>query len=232
MESLSIVVPVYNEDLNLKNLTLEINQSLAQKYNYEIIFVNDGSTDNSINVIYELKKIFSNIKLINFKKNNGQSFCIYKGIENSKYDSIVTIDADLQNDPFDIPKLAKIYFDNYPQYQMIGGLRLKRKDSIVKILSSKLANNIRKLILNDKCDDTGCSLKIFDKNEFLKLTYFKSMHRFLPALFIALNNRNLFVNVNHRYRTYGISKYGTIDRLLRGIIDIFRVLIIIRNIKK
>ena len=78
MESLSIVVPVYNEDLNLKKLTLEINQSLVKKYNYEIIFVNDGSTDNSTNIIYELKKTFSNIKLIDFKKNNGQSYCIYK----------------------------------------------------------------------------------------------------------------------------------------------------------
>ena len=115
---------------------------------------------------------------------------------------------------------------------MIGGLRSKRKDSIVKILSSKFANSIRKLILNDKCDDTGCSLKIFNKHEFLKLPYFNGMHRFLPALFIALNNRNLFVKVNHRYRIYGSSNYGTLDRLFRGIIDIFRVLVIIRNIKK
>ncbi len=226
MNKLSVVIPVLNEEQNLRKLVEEIFLCLVGKYIFEIIFVNDGSTDRSIEVLEEIRNKCNNVYIINQVTNKGQSFSIFNGVRISNYKSIVTLDADLQNDPKDIEFLANFYFQNYPNFKLVGGIRNKRKDSIIKLISSKIANKVRKFILNDKCDDTGCSLKIFDKDEFLKLPYFSGMHRFLPALFLALNNQNFFLKVNHRHRIHGKSKYGTIDRLIKGIIDIFRVLII------
>ena len=116
---------------------------------------------------------------------------------------------------------------------MVGGIRKKRQDSFIKILSSKIANYIRSKILNDNCKDTGCSLKVFSKNIFLEFPYFDGIHRFLPALFKGYGHKTDFINVNHRVRKYGKSKYGTIDRLFRGIRDIIKVKNIInKQIKK
>ena len=165
----SIVIPVYNEQDNITILLNEINLSLVNyKNNYEIIIVDDCSTDNTKQVLKNIK--ISNIKLIQNLKNKGQSFSIRIGIENSKYNTIVTIDGDLQNNPADIPKMLLLYEKN--DFKLIGGIRAKRKDSLVKVFSSYLANLIRKSILNDGCIDTGCSLKIFDKEIFLAFPFF------------------------------------------------------------
>lgn len=231
MNNLSLVIPVYNEKENLKKLVEEIIESLNKKFVFEIIFVNDGSTDQSLEILNQIQKRYKNIYVHNIIKNKGQSFCIFKGVELSNFSTIVTLDADLQNDPKDIQNLANYYFHNYPKFKLVGGLRKKRKDSFLKIFSSKIANKVRKFILKDNCDDTGCSLKVFEKKEFLKLPYFNGIHRFLPALFIALNNKNYFLEVNHRFRIYGKSKYGTFGRLIRGIIDIAKVIKIKKNIK-
>ena len=115
---------------------------------------------------------------------------------------------------------------------MIGGIRRNRKDSLVKIISSRIANKVRMLILNDDCIDTGCSLKIFKKDLFLKLPFFDGIHRFLPALFKAYGANIHFIDVDHRFRKYGQSKYGTFGRLFRGIRDIFKVLLIIKRYRK
>ncbi len=231
MNNLSLVIPVYNEKENLKKLVEEIIESLDKKFVFEIIFVNDGSTDQSLEILNQIQKRYKNIYVHNIIKNKGQSFCIFKGVELSNFSTIVTLDADLQNDPKDIQNLANYYFHNYPKFKLVGGLRKKRKDSYLKIFSSKIANKVRKFILKDNCDDTGCSLKVFEKKEFLKLPYFNGIHRFLPALFIALNNKNYFLEVNHRFRIYGKSKYGTFGRLIRGIFDIAKVIKIKKNIK-
>ena len=114
---------------------------------------------------------------------------------------------------------------------MVGGIRKKRKDNLLKIFSSRIANIIRKLILNDNCDDTGCSLKVFDKNVFMLFPFFDGMHRFLPALFIGHSKKTFFTNVDHRKRIYGKSKYGTFKRLFGGIRDIIKVKKILRNKK-
>ena len=152
------------------------------------------------------------------------------GINSSKYNTIVTIDGDGQNNPIDIPKLANVYFSNKNLY-LVGGIRKNRKDNFKKIISSKIANLIRKKLLNDNCNDTGCSLKIFDKETFLRFPPFNGMHRFLPALFKGYGKNTDFINVDHRKRKFGISKYGTFDRMIRGIRDMIRVLIIIKKIK-
>ena len=177
----------------------------------------------------KIKKITSNkIKIISNPSNLGQSFSIHSGISNSKYNIIVTLDGDGQNNPTDIPRLLEFYLLNEDIF-LVGGIRTKRMDSATKVISSKVANTIRSFILQDDCKDTGCSLKVFDKKIFLKFPYFDGMHRFLPALFKGYGYNTNFMEVSHRKRKYGNSKYGTMNRLFRGIRDIIKVNRILKN---
>ena len=141
------------------------------------------------------------------------------------------MDGDCQNDPKDIPKLLTNYFNNEDCF-LVSGIRVKRKDSTSKILASKIANFVRSLILNDKCPDTGCSLKIFSKKIFLKFDQFDGIHRYLPAFFKKYGSKNIYIPVNHRYRKFGISKYNNSRRLFKGIKDIIKVMKILSKIKK
>ena len=186
----SIVIPIYNESQNIKSLVYEIFNSLKDHNNFEVIIVNDFSSDNTTDVVNTLKKKL-NISLINNPKNKGQSFSIYKGVLKSKNKTIVTIDGDGQNNPVDIIKLLEIYFSN-KEISLVGGIRVKRKDSLIKIISSKIANKIRSNILKDGCEDTGCSLKVFDKSIFLQFPFFDGIHRFLPALYTGYGYKTFF----------------------------------------
>ena len=219
----SIVIPLYNEEKNIINLYNEISISLSSisKIHYEIIFVNDCSTDNSSKILDILSKKHPKIKIITNNSNLGQSFSIKSGVTHSAHNTIVTIDGDGQNNPVDIKKLLNTYFNS--NYKLVGGIRKIRKDSLIKIISSKLANKIRGSILNDNCIDSGCGLKIFDKNIFLKFEYFNGIHRFLPALFLGYGYETHFLVVDHRKRQHGYSKYGTFIRLISGIKNIIKV---------
>ena len=230
MLSFSIVIPIFNEAENIKDLTKEIFSNLHSHYNFELILVNDCSTDNTKEIISLLKKKYS-LKIINNKTNLGQSYSLFNGIKNSTFDTIVTLDGDLQNNPKDIPKLLNLYFSD-KSINLVGGIRLKRQDSKIKIFSSKIANKIRSAILNDNCNDTGCALKVFSNKVFLEFPFFDGIHRFLPALFKGFGNKTIFIGVDHRSRNFGSSNYGTLDRLFRGIRDIIKVLMIIKNNKK
>ena len=230
MQNFSIIIAVYNESNNIKKLIEEIHNTLSLKYDYELIIVNDGSNDNSNSVIKEIKDKFS-IKLVEHEKNLGQSHSILSGIKSSSYNTIVTIDGDGQNNPFDIPFLLNIYFSS-DEISLVGGIRKKRMDNLIKILTSKIANKIRSFVLNDNCADTGCSLKVFNKEIFMKFPYFNGIHRFLPALYKGYGHKTHFVLVDHRSRLSGISKYGTFDRLFKGIYDLIRVKIIIFKYRK
>lgn len=228
MNNFSIIIPAYNESKNLNILLDEIILNCENFYNYQIIIVDDKSEDNTQNIIIERKE--KNIKLISNNYNKGQSYSIYRGIREADFDNIITIDADLQNDPKDIPKLANIYFNNQ-NIKLVSGIRKKRKDNLIKIISSKIANSIRSLILRDNCPDTGCSLKIFDKSYFLNIPFFNGMHRFIPAFFIGMNCKVIYEPVNHRYRKYGKSNYSTFSRLFKGLADLYMVNRMIKNIK-
>ena len=222
----SIVIPLYNEGENIKPLLREIFANLLSHENFEIVLVNDASTDNTSNVV---KKLINNkVRILHNKTNRGQSFSIHKGILHSSFDTIITIDGDGQNDPADIPKLINKYFES-DKLKLLGGIRSKRKDSLIKVFSSKIANKIRSKILKDGCQDTGCSLKVFDKKIFLTFPYFDGMHRFIPALYKGYGFETNFINVNHRKRKYGTSKYGTMNRLFKGIRDIIKVRNILKN---
>jgi len=225
----SIVIPLFNESKNIKKLTDEIFLNLDQYYkDFEIVFVNDYSIDETLKIISEIKYNHNKIKIINNKKNLGQSFSIINGIESAHNEVIVTLDGDGQNNPKDIPKLLKIFFSS-EDIKLVGGIRVKRKDSFIKNISSKIANFVRKKILNDNCNDTGCSLKVFDKSIFLKFPKFDGLHRFLPALFSGFGHKTVFVEVDHRIRAHGNSNYGTLKRLINGIFDMIKVYNIIKN---
>jgi len=226
--SFSLIIPIYNEEDNIKILIEQINTSLNNKnYNHEIIFIKDGITDDSYNVLIKLKQ--NNISIITNDRNYGQSYSLMKGIKIAKNDLIVIMDGNLQNNPIDIIKLLNIYLKN--NFNLVGGIRNKRKDSKLKIISSYIANFIRQIILKDDYIDTGCSLKVFEKKIFLSLPYFDRIHRLLPALFKEMGYKTYFTNVDHRPRFYGKSKYGTLLRLIWGIRDIIRVIIIIKKLK-
>lgn len=229
MEKVSIVIPVYNEQENIENLINEIMNISVIDFISEIIIVNDHSSDNSINIILKLQSIFNKIKLINHEHNCGQSKSIHTGISHATTNTIITLDGDLQNNPSDIPELMKIYFSDI-NIKLVSGIRIKRKDSLSKILSSKIANYIRNFILDDDCVDTGCGLKLFDRNLFLKLPFFNGIHRFLPALFKYSGSKNVFIEVDHRKRVFGKSNYGNLYRGINGLIDLIKVKKIINKL--
>lgn len=219
-KQISIVIPIYNEESNIINLFNEIFEALSANYLFEICFVNDGSKDNSLFQINKLDKKL--VKVVNSKKNYGQSYSILLGVQNSKYNPIVTLDGDGQNPPSDIPKLLKVFFEN-EENVLVGGIRKNRKDSFSKVFGSFVANKFRSFILNDKCEDTGCGLKVFSKKNFLQIPYFNGFHRFFPALFQSIGLKCIYVHVSHRKREHGISKYNNLKRFFKGLIDILRV---------
>jgi len=225
----SIVIPLFNESKNITELLNEISISLNDYKDYEIILVDDNSTDNTLDIINNFKD--NKIKIFQNNKNKGQSFSISLGIKKSLYNTIITIDGDGQNDPYDIPKLLK-YFNENKDYELVGGIRKKRKDSFIKIISSMIANYIRAKILKDDCKDTGCSLKVFNKKIFLDFPYFNGIHRFLPALFRGYGYKTKYIDVNHRNRKHGFSNYGTFSRLFQGIRDMIKVRKILNKNKK
>ena len=232
MNNISIVIPIYNEERNIRKLFDEIKLNIfdLKQYNFEIIFVNDCSTDNSLIVLNDISKENEILKILNNKKNLGQSMSIHNGITQSKYENIITIDGDGQNNPRDLKRIIEIYLNN--NVDLVCGIRKKRKDSIIKIFSSKIANSIRSYFLDDNCVDTGCSLKMFKKKIFLSFPFFNGIHRFIPSLFNGYNKKIMYLDVDHRQRKYGVSKYGTLNRLFKGVADMIRVFFIIRKYKR
>ncbi len=224
----SIIIPLFNEEKNIASLINEVLYSLKNYKDYEVILVDDASTDKTLKIIKSLRS--NCLKILTNSKNQGQSFSLNKGIKNSLNNIIITLDGDGQNDPKDIPNLLKKYISNN-DIKLVGGIRRKRQDSIIKILSSRIANYVRRKILDDGCKDTGCSLKVFDREIFLKFPFFNGIHRFLPALFKGYGHKTIFINVNHRKRKYGISNYGTLNRMFSGIRDIYKVYKILKKMR-
>ena len=227
MNNFSIVIPIFNEAENIEVLFSEIIISLKNIKDYEIIFVDDNSTDNSYKYLKKIEK-HNFVKIIKHNNQLGQSHALLSGIKLANYKTIITCDGDGQNVPTDILKLLDVYLKN-PTISLVGGLRTERYDSIIKKISSKIANGFRSYILKDMCSDTGCGLKVFSKEIFLKLPFFNGIHRFLPALYKGYGHNTIFVPVKHRKRLRGISKYGTFDRLFKGLVDIVRVYKMINN---
>lgn len=217
MIKLSVVVPIYNEESNVRELHQEIKAVCEkEKYTYEIIFIDDGSTDRT----YQYAKDLKSLKLIRFRKNFGQTAAMDAGIKAAQYDYIVTMDGDRQNDPEDIPRL--IDFMNDSGVDVVSGWRKHRKDSLMKKFTSRGANLLRGIIIKDNIHDSGCSLKLYKKECFQKINLYGEMHRFIPALLKTKGFTVGEIVVNHRPRTAGKTKYNW-RRTVKGFIDMISV---------
>lgn len=226
---LSVVVPVRNEQDNIAPLVREIMAALAGR-EYEIIYVDDGSTDATAQRLRELRAACPKLRIVHHAASCGQSTAVRTGVKVAKGDWVVTLDGDGQNDPADIPKMLAALQEGV---ELVGGNRRHaRRDSWIKRISSIIANGVRSRMLRDSTPDTGCGLKLFRRDVFLDLPYFDHMHRFLPALVQRRGGRVISVPVNHRPRERGKSNYGTLDRLMVGIVDLFGVMWLLRRAKR
>ncbi|WKJ89366.1 glycosyltransferase family 2 protein [Methylomonas montana] len=221
---ISVVVPVHNETDNVDALIAEIHQALSSQDAYEMIFVDDGSTDDTGAKLLQAMQQYPALRVLKHRRSCGQSRAVHSGVVAAQYPWIATLDGDGQNDPADIPNLVDAWQQqNDSQLWMLAGFRHQRNDTGWRKFSSKFANAIRQAILHDATPDTGCGLKLFLRDRFLALPYFDHIHRFLPALIQMAGGRVISVKVNHRPRNFGQSKYGTLDRALVGVVDLLGV---------
>ncbi|BAJ80258.1 MULTISPECIES: glycosyltransferase family 2 protein [Acidiphilium] len=218
---LAVVVPVRDEAPNIPPLVAEFGTALAG-IDHEIIFVDDGSTDDSQAVLAALAKERPEIRVLRHTGSFGQSAAILTGVTAANAVWIATIDGDGQNDPADIPDmLQRAWQEERPDEPvLVAGRRVRRKDSAMKRIASRIANGVRARVLHDGVPDSGCGLKLFRRSVFLGLPRFDHMHRFLPALFASIGGRTVLHPVAHRPRVAGRSHYGTWDRLRVGIVDL------------
>lgn len=212
---ISVVIPLYNEEENMPILQKELAAALAG-LSYEIVFVDDCSKDGTFSRIEKKPEI----RVLQFEKNAGQSAAMYAGVHAARGEVIVLLDGDLQNDPADIPKLLKEIENGY---DLVCGYRAKRKDTVVKRITSRVANFVRSRFTGDGVRDTGCTLKAMRKECGQALVPFYGMHRFIPALVKGAGYKLVEIPVNHRPRTFGVSKYGLGNRAVKATVDMFGV---------
>jgi len=232
MPDLSVVVPVHNERDNIVPLLAEIAAALRGKADFEIVYVDDSSKDDSLAVLTAAKAQFPELRVMRHLSQSGQSTALRTGIKAARGAWIATLDGDGQNDPADIPKLLAMQSESPDAIKLFAGWRVDRKDTGSKRWASKFANAIRSRLLRDATPDTGCGIKLFERAAFLDLPYFDHMHRYLPALFQRAGWQVRSVPVNHRPRGSGVSNYNNLNRALVGIADLRGVSWLIRRSKR
>ena len=217
---LSVIVPAYNEQESLENLYDELNETLSNKFDYEIIFIDDGSSDNTFNVLTQIRKNDPKVRVIRFRKNFGQTAALAAGFEHCRGSIIIPLDADGQNDPADIPRLIKKLNEGY---DIVSGWRRKRHDNVVtRKLPSRVANWIIARITGVKLHDFGCTLKAYRWESIREIKLYGEMHRFIPALASWGGENVAEMVVNHRPRTTGATKYG-LNRTFKVILDLMTI---------
>ena len=223
---LSVVIPVRNEAENILPLLTEIHAALEGHIDFEVVYVDDGSSDATPARLAEAQARHPRLRVLAHAASCGQSAALVTGFRAARGEWIATLDGDGQNDPADIPKLlAERDRAGRPvNLQLVAGYRKKRQDTWLKRFSSRVANGVRSRLLGDATPDTGCGLKLILRSAVLELPVFDHMHRFLPALIQRSGGATVSVEVNHRPRTRGISNYGMFDRLWVGIVDLFGVM--------
>ena len=229
--AVSIVVPVRNEAENILPLIEEITAALDGCHDYEIIYVNDGSTDASAERLAEAVKRWPDVRQIKHMVSTGQSAAVRSGVRAARGAIVATLDGDGQNDPAFLPELIGAIEKGGARIGLVAGQRVGRRDTGFKKFQSRAANAIRNAILHDGTRDTGCGLKAFRREVFLMLPYFDGLHRFLPALVRREGYEIAYVDVIDRPRRSGVSNYGFFDRLWIGILDVFGVWWLIRRKK-
>lgn len=220
---LSVVVPVHNEEDNVAPLIEEICAALRPRLAFEIVYVDDASRDATLARLREIQARVPELRVIRHLTNAGQSTAVRNGVKAARAPWIATLDGDGQNDPADIPALLARRDASPPEVKLFAGWRVNRQDSGSKRWASKFANAIRARLLRDATPDTGCGIKLFEREAFLDLPYFDHMHRYLPALMQRAGWQTVSVPVNHRQRTAGVSKYTNLGRAVVGIRDLMGV---------
>ena len=226
---LSVVVPVLDERDNIIPLVTEIVVAIRGLLPFEIVYVDDHSTDGTAEVLRTLKPAIPELRVFRHAFRVGQSTAIRNGVTASRGEWIATLDGDGQNDPADLPRLIAELERAGPNVKLLAGWRVDRRDGAGKRWASRLANAIRSGVLRDSTPDTGCGTKLFERAAFLELPYFDHMHRYLPALMQRAGWTTLNVAVNHRPRSAGASKYGNLSRALLGLVDLFGVAWLLRR---
>ena len=220
MTEISVIIPVYNEKENIEPMINKIEEALNKKFSsYEIIYVNDGSTDGSEELLNEIAKKNKSVVPYHFTSNNGQTAALYAGFKKCNGEIVVTMDGDMQTDPEDIHVLLP-YLE---KFDAVKGRRATREDGISRKIASKIGNGVRNWITNDNIQDTGCPLKIFKKEVVKSFELFNGMHRFLPTLAKIYGYSVTEVPVRHYDRQFGVSKYQTWGRAFKGLKDAFAV---------
>jgi dolichol-phosphate mannosyltransferase len=232
MPALSVVVPVHNERDNILPLLTEITVALRGRADFEVVYVDDASKDDSLAVLSSAKAQFPELRVLRHLAQSGQSTAVRNGVKAARGAWIATLDGDGQNDPADIPKLLAMRDESSADIKLFAGWRVHRQDSGSKRWASRWANAIRSRMLSDDTPDTGCGIKLFERAAFLDLPYFDHMHRYLPALMLRAGWQVKSVPVNHRARGAGQSKYNNLNRALVGIADLRGVSWLIRRSKR
>ncbi len=225
----SIVVPVRNEEGNVAPLIAEIAAALDGRWAYEIIYVNDGSTDRTPTLLAELMQARGNLRRIDHAASSGQSAAVRTGVRHARGGIVATLDGDGQNNPAFLPNLISAIADGGGRVGLAAAQRVGRKDTGFKKFQSRIANKVRNAVLKDGTRDTGCGLKAFRRDVFLSLPYFDGLHRFLPALVRREGFEIAYVDVIDRPRHSGVSNYGFFDRLWVGLMDLAGVWWLIRR---
>ncbi len=220
---ISVVVPVFDEEGAAPDLAREIAAAFAGR-NFEIVFVDDRSRDATRAALAALKAEIPQLRVLTHGANSGQSRAIRSGILAARGDIVVTLDGDGQNDPADGPALVDALMAGPPELALVGGERVKRQDSRAKKVASRFGNGVRKRLLKDTANDTGCGLKAFRREAFLRLPYFDHIHRYIPALMLREGYQVDFRPVNHRHRQTGQSKYTNLGRLWASLSDLLGVM--------
>ncbi len=217
---ISVVVPVFNEEENLPILIPQIAEVFRPLgKTYEMIFVDDGSTDRSRRLLKEMVSQYPQIRVLGFKRNCGETAAGAAGLKEAKGEIVITIDADLQNDPRDIPTMLEYLKD----YDMVTGWRQEREDSWVKRVTSRIANRVRNRLSGETIQDSGCTFRAYKRECLQNIKLYKGMHRFMPTLVKMEGFRVIEIPIAHHPREFGVSKYTTWNRMWRAFIDLLAV---------
>jgi dolichol-phosphate mannosyltransferase len=219
---LSIVFPVFNEEENVPILLEEIASAMrGQPWSYEMVAVDDGSRDRSLEILRQSRARYPNLRVLTFEKNSGQTAALDAAWRAARGKYVVSLDADLQNDPADIPAMMRQLEES--KSDMVIGVRVNRQDTWARKVQSRIGNGVRNWITGDRITDTGCSLKLVKREAIDRVSLYTGMHRFLPTLVRLRGYKVIEMPVNHRARRFGVSKYGAMNRAMRGLVDCLAV---------